>query len=88
MTRAQRSENTGMARQGTLFWFELNCSNHMNVPKAKRCYVSGEEQNDDRHETEAEGQLQSDAGSEVTSETSDHRATVCEEVVGSMRRRW
>ena len=63
MTRAQQIENTGMARQGTLFSFDLTCSNHMNVPKAKRCCVSGEEQNDDRPETEAVWQLQSDAGS-------------------------
>ena len=36
MTRAQRSENTGIARQGTIFSFGLTCSNHMNVPKAKK----------------------------------------------------
>ena len=85
MTRAQRSENTGirMARRGTLFSFGLTCSNHMNVPKSKRCCVSGEEQNDNRPETEAEWKLQSDAGSDGTSEATDRRATDSEEVVAS-----
>ena len=74
MTRAQRSENTGTARQGTLFSFGLT---YMKVPKVKRCCVSGEEQNNDRPETEAEWQPQSDAGSDCTSETSDRRKSSC-----------
>ena len=78
MTHAQRSEKTCTARQGrTLFSFGLTCSNHMNVPKVKRCCVSGEEQNDDRPETEAEWQPQSDAGSDGMSETSDRRRSRC-----------
>ena len=53
----------------------------MNVPKAKKSCVSGEEQDDDQPDTQAEWQLQSDAGSDCTSETSDRRATDGKEVV-------
>ena len=51
--------------------------------KQKKSCVSGEKQNDDRPDTEAEWQLQSDAGSDGMPETSDCRATDGEEVVAS-----